>query len=266
MTKRAWGMIAAVAGCFGVAGVAVAGEQQQARGWGMESVSPAQAVDAAGKRFFELTDADENKRIDRQEAQGTATFLVKTLFLAADQDESGKLEANELDTLRRSLHQHPLFSAVLEQAALGGRGDFAPLARTFDLERDPPITQEQLLASTNRAIDGIFARADADGNNLLTPQEIHQGIEMALLNQQSFLPAFMSADANRDGVLSHDEATKLLLVAPSDTNFRAADADQSGTLSPKEARTLLRYQLERFGVEGAASPGLQQQQRQQQQR
>lgn len=257
MAKRAWMSIAVVVGCLGAAGAAYAdapvGGAAGSGNWGAQGAQAGVklrpgAVGEAGKRLFELADADQDNQIDRIEALDTATFLIKGLVLAADQNSNGRIDPSESLGLRERLQQLPMASALLAQAGADDRGHFDLIARLVDSSKLAPISQEQLLDAAGRVISGLYARADRDGDNLLAPREIHAAVAAAVLADRDVLAVFRAADLDRDGLLNAREAAQVMPVALSDASFRGADANSDGKLTLEEARTMMRLGLREVGI------------------
>lgn len=260
MANRAWMGIAVVVGCLAAAGAAYAdvpaGGAAGSGSWGAQGAQGAQAgvklrpgaVGEAGKRLFELADADQDNQIDRIEALDTATFLIKGLVLAADQNSNGRIDPSESVGLRERLQQLPMASALLAQAGADDRGHFDLIARLVDSSKLAPISQEQLLDAAGRVVSGLYARADRDGDNLLAPREIHAAVAAAVLADRDVLAVFRAADLDRDGLLNGREAAQVMPVALSDASFRGADANADGKLTLEEARAMMRLGLREIGI------------------
>jgi len=264
MAKRARLGIAVVVGCLGAAGAAYAdvptggASGTQAGAWGAQAgpavnARSSRAIGEAGKRLFEMADSDQDNQIDRIEALDTATFLIKGLFLAADQNLNGRIDPSESLGLRERVQQQPMLTALLDQAEADQRGHFDLLARLVDGSKLAPIGQEQMLDAAGRVVSGLYARADRDGDNKLAPPEIHAAVASAVLGERSFQAVFQAADADRSGALSAREAARILPIATNDASFRAADVNVDQRLSPAEALVMVRLGLREMGLDASAA-------------
>jgi len=200
-----------------------------------------------------MADSDQDNQIDRIEALDTATFLIKGLFLAADQNLNGRIDPSESLGLRERVQQQPMLTALLDQAEADQRGHFDLLARLVDGSKLAPIGQEQMLDAAGRVVSGLYARADRDGDNKLAPPEIHAAVASAVLGERSFQAVFQAADADRSGALSAREAARILPIATNDASFRAADVNVDQRLSPAEALVMVRLGLREMGLDASAA-------------
>ncbi|MDC0747794.1 EF-hand domain-containing protein [Polyangium mundeleinium] len=199
------------------------------------SVAGAQGPGEEGSVLLDRTflglDADQNGRIERQEAMTQLNMLVGAVFFRADADGDGVVSADEAREASASM---PALSRVL--GALTGQmsgESLDALEARIGVTWGESISAAQAHEATERAVDALFGAVDADGDGTISRRELHEGA--AAFAARMATSAFERADGNGNGTLDAREFEAAMLV-PARAAFAAADANEDGELSPDEAQ------------------------------
>jgi Ca2+-binding EF-hand superfamily protein len=159
-------------------------------------------------------------------------------FEALDADENGKVYPGEIETY---LRQQQAGQRAQIHARVSDVED--TLFATLDADQDGRLTSHELEAAAQR-----LRTLDADGDELLIPEEVPQVLEIAMargsvetpdatfartarqrLTNENVPRWFTGMDANQDGVISRRE------FLGTSEHFASLDKDANGLLSPGEA-------------------------------
>ncbi|MDI1448288.1 EF-hand domain-containing protein [Polyangium sp. 6x1] len=197
---------------------------------GAEEAPEEQGAVLLDRAFFGL-DADQNGRIEREEAMTQLNMLVGAVFFRADADGDGVVSTDEAREASASM---PALSRALG-AVMGqmtGESLDAFEAR-LGVDFGASISAAQAHEATARAVDALFSTVDQDGDGGISRRELHEGA--AAFAARMATSAFEKADANGDGTLDASEFEAAVRV-PTRAAFAAADENDDGQLTPDEAR------------------------------
>ena len=164
---------------------------------------------------------------------------IAKMFNQLDLNRDGFVTADELATSKTKFDERQSASAPKRVEKAFDR---------LDTNHDGQITQAELAArptarksSTGKhrvAGSSLLARADSNKDGILTRAEYQAAVANGKIKSRhgkmrgsSLVRLFDSADANKDGKLSLDEAQKAALQ-----QFDSADLNHDGVLSPEERR------------------------------
>ncbi len=203
-----------------------------------------QDVQDTGKLLFMLADEDHDGLISKREAVDAGNLMVGGFFFRADANGDGVLSRDEAQQAREgTLRRNPILKFVLQrardpkQANLAGTQAVNTLGQLLDGNNDKQIQASELRQAVNTAVDGVYAVADTNRDDRMSPTEINAA--MYGLVRAAAQAAFQQADADNSGALSKDEFAKAM-VEPANTVFDVLDANLDGQLTPQELRRAAR--------------------------
>jgi Ca2+-binding EF-hand superfamily protein len=229
MKKRIWFAAIALLPCMAAAEAADKPKQ------GAEQASGMSAED------FRHIDTNHDDGISREEAEKAGARVLVNNFKAIDTNKNGKLSLQEINDFLRAQREE-----ALRRVREADEKDF----QQVDANHDGSISMEEAEKAPAPLLANNFAAIDTDKNGKLSQQEViaflqaqrEQMVRRILAADEE---AFRRIDANHDGYISREEATKApapLLAA----NFDAIDINKDGKLSPQEAGAF--WQMRRRGI------------------
>lgn len=144
---------------------------------------------------------------------------------ALDTDKDGSISAAEMAAAPQTL--------LAVNQAQGGSTDLVDTLFSFDENKDGTLTK----AEVPERMQGIFARADANGDGVLTRDEVTKATAAQGARGPGREgppdPVLRALDTDRDGVLSAAE------ISGSAAALQTLDKNGDGVLSPDELRPMM---------------------------
>lgn len=197
----------------------------------------------SGRMLFKMADTNNDGQISQKEATDVLNLTVGGFFFRADANGDGTLSADEARQARESiLQQQPLLRYILQkgkaQAAQGGNAAAGTnpaqaVGNLLDANNDKQIQATEVRQFVQTAVQGVFATADTNRDNQLSPTEINAAIIGAF--RTAAQASFQAADADHNGSLSREEFDRAI-VEPANMIFAMMDINGDGQLSQEEAQ------------------------------
>lgn len=208
---------------------------------------PSAQLSGAVQRLVSFADPNADGRITRAEATTAANFLVGGFFFRADGNEDGIVTPKEgLQARKQFAKQQPIAARLLSVANRSGKnGPFKNVAKLLDIEYGKPVSAAEAHRAARSAVDDIFKTADANKDGTVTFDEARkaswQGAQAVGDNM------FGSIDANNDGAITLAEFQKGL-QDPASVAFKLADENADGRLTKQEAQAALSGLVSHIGI------------------
>jgi len=162
------------------------------------------------QRLFDRLDTDGDQGLSVDELQAAdktqPTAGVAKLFGALDSDADGKIGRAEMTGPAFSFAAETLSALVTTQAETSAQ---PPTKGATGLQRNAAAFSSPRSQDEAEQVAGLFARADTDGDGLLSKDEMaaEGAARRAAILDAGFIsgPIFYTIDANNDGALSPDE-------------------------------------------------------------
>jgi len=206
----------------------------------MEALRDAQN---AGRLMFMMADVNHDGLISLKEATDANDRLVGGFFFQADADGNGAVSQEEARAVRDTyLNQNPWVKYVVEsleaqakQKSQGGNrtnpNAILGFATVLDSNNDKQIQASELRQLVQTMTQTVFAAADTNRDNQMSPTEINAALAGAV---RSIAQAgFQQADTDGNGQLSRNEYEKSI-VEPANVVFQILDLNHDGQLSQQE--------------------------------
>jgi len=215
-----------------------------------------QDVQDTGKILFKLADTNNDGQISQKEAVDAGNLLVGGFFFRADQNGDGTLTKEEARQAREALlQQQPLLRLVIQRSKraaqqegvaaadptkgkpVGTENPTADIGRLLDANNDQKLEASEVRNAVQTGVQGMFAAADTNRDNLLSPTEINAAI--IGLGRAAMQTAFQQADTDQNGQVSKAEFDKAI-IQPANILFGVVDANGDGQLSQEEMQGAMR--------------------------
>jgi len=198
----------------------------------------------SGRILFKMADTNNNGQISQKEANDALNLMVGGFFFRADANGDGVLTADEARQAREAmLQQQPLLRYILQKgkaeaghegnANAAGTNPAKAVGNLLDANNDKQIQAAEVRQFIQTAVQGVFATADTNRDNELSPTEINAAIIGAF--RTAAQASFQQADTDHNGAISRQEFDKAI-VEPANMIFAMIDANNDGQISQEEAQ------------------------------
>ncbi len=201
-------------------------------------IDSVQDVQDSLKMAFMMADQNHDGLISQREATDAGNMLVGGLFFTADANGDGTLTKEEAQQAREKvLQNNPILRFVAQRAKNSAQQEGANtnvaqnLGNLIDSDNDRQIKASEVRQAVQSSIQGLFAVADTNRDNQLSPTEMNAAVYG--LAQAGLQAAFQAADGDKNGSLSKEEFGKAL-VEPGNVVFDILDANLDGQLTGDE--------------------------------
>jgi len=196
-----------------------------------------------GRMIFKVADTNNDGQISQKEAVDAANLAVGGFFFRADQNGDGTLSQDEARQAREALFaQQPLLRYVVSRAKAQATQEGAKPAATnpaasignlLDANNDKQIQASEVRQAVQTGVQGLFAVADTNRDNQLSPTELNAAMIGAA--RSAAQASFQQADSDRNGQISRAEFDKAI-IEPANMVFAILDANNDGQISQQEAQ------------------------------
>jgi hypothetical protein len=207
-------------------------------GGGAATCQPSSEVEQAVMQFIAMADSDRDGALSDLEANELAGSLVGAMLLKADGNHDGTISPEEGDAVRREIltAQPALASLLAAVQDTTGESPFKRAAQLFELDKGKSVTFADVKGVAADAVRDLFALVDTDKDHRITGNEARDAAMRGAVALGH--GAFQSADQNGDAKLTVEEF-QAALKTPMEIAFKAADADKNGELTEDEASKAL---------------------------
>jgi Ca2+-binding EF-hand superfamily protein len=230
-----------------LAGSATAGAQSP------DAMDSLDKIQDTGRTIFKLVDENNDGQISQKEAVDAGNVLVGGFFFRADTNGDGVVSQEEAKASRETfLAQKPWLRFVIGRvesskpaSTNGTQNPAAVFMGLVDANGDKNLQATEVRQAIQTSVQGFFAAADTNRDELLNPVEVNAAIVGAVKAAEQ--ATFQAADVNHDGQISKDEFVKAL-TDPANAAFAILDANNDGQLSQAElqqAGRILEGQIKR---------------------